>query len=128
MKILLNPFILIIGFPANLIDLEPFRLCSVELVTGSTGTLSHVGDHGTNVMRPRLAGLATSPEERHFTSGFCGRNNLSFPSVGATVHGGVEGTLDRRNVVDETNRAGVCGTVRHDYFSSGNERTYPRPR
>jgi hypothetical protein len=39
-------------FPADLLDLEPFRCGDIELVAGGRSTRSHVGQHGSGVVRP----------------------------------------------------------------------------
>jgi len=50
--VLLNPSRWVISFLAGLVNLEPFGIRRVELVTSGTSTRGHVGYDRTGVMRP----------------------------------------------------------------------------
>ena len=65
-KSILYPFAIVVGIPADLVDLEPLCVSLVELVARHGSTRSHICQHGSDVVRP----LRSISNERMIISAF----------------------------------------------------------
>lgn len=114
-EILLCP--LTSGFPANLVDLEPFSFTLVELVASNATTRSHISQHRTSVVRPLIVDRSAKnkettvnstyiairsslPSESDGIAWFCVREESSFSGIVTASERKVLGTIIRILSVD----------------------------
>jgi hypothetical protein len=106
-KIILYPFG-IVGFPADLVNLEPLSVSLVELVASNGSTRSHICQHGSNVVRP-LAITSSPPVKSDNIAWICVSNESSWTGIGTACKSRVVGTLIRILRADLPNDARVGG-------------------
>jgi hypothetical protein len=93
LEIVLHP-ITTVGFPADLVDLEPLSVSLVELVAGNGTTRSHICQHGTNVVRP-LATTSSPPVKGDRIARICVGDERGWAGVGTACESDVVSTLVR---------------------------------